>query len=273
MSDGWVLAPAKVNLTLHVTGQRDDGYHVLDSLVMFADIGDRVRVTPAPQMGLTISGAFAGNIPDDARNLCWKAAEAFGETVQIELEKNLPAEAGIGGGSSDAAAVLRAMEATFGRAFAGDPIVLGADVPVCCVAHAARMQGIGEHVLPLSMKPIAAVLVNPGVAVSTPEVFRAMTHRNNPPMTDWPEGGGIPEALGWIASQRNDMEAAAIARQPVIAVALAEIQRCADVQVTRMSGSGATCFGLFPKHAAACKAATVLAEKHPGWWVRAVTLQ
>ncbi|WP_319826207.1 4-(cytidine 5'-diphospho)-2-C-methyl-D-erythritol kinase [Thalassovita sp.] len=265
------FAPAKVNLTLHVTSQRSDGYHLLDSLVMFADVGDRVTVTPAPRMSLSVTGPFAEGVPTDASNLCWRAAEAFGETAAITLEKNLPAQAGIGGGSSDAAAVIRAMEQMFGRPFPNDPIILGADVPVCCVAHAAHMQGIGEWVLPLFMEPLHAVLVNPGVGVSTPQVFRSMVSKSNPPMPPWPEGGGGPAALDWINAQRNDLQDAAIALQPVIADVLTAIGACAGVRVARMSGSGATCFGLFDARGAAEAAAGALA--HPGWWVTPVTLR
>jgi len=266
-----VFAPAKVNLSLHVTGQRADGYHLLDSLVMFADVGDRVTVARADDMAMRVTGPLAEGVPADARNLCWKAAEAFGEPVSITLDKHLPAAAGIGGGSSDAAAVLRAMEELFGRPFDRDPASLGADVPVCRIGHAAHMRGIGDWVQPLLMEPLSAVLVNPGVAVSTPAVFRAMTRRDNPEMTAWPDGGGAAAAMDWIAAQRNDMEAAAIGLQPEIATVLAAISACEGVVLARMSGSGATCFGLFHDAENAQRAARALAR--PGWWVRAVALR
>ncbi|MEQ8341877.1 MAG: 4-(cytidine 5'-diphospho)-2-C-methyl-D-erythritol kinase [Marinovum algicola] len=265
------FAPAKINLTLHVTGQRADGYHLLDSLVVFAGVGDVLRVAPADEMSLRVTGPMAAGVPEDARNLCWKAAEAFGAPVRIELEKHLPAAAGIGGGSSDAAAVLRAMETIYGRPFSGDALRLGADVPVCLLAHAARMSGIGEQVLPLSQPPMDAVLVNPGVAVSTPAVFKALRSRDNPPMTDWPLDGRSDSTLAWLRTMRNDLEPPAIGVQPVIGRVLTALDE-EGADLARMSGSGATCFGLFPDGSAATAAAAGLRAAHPDWWVVATTL-
>ncbi len=261
------FAPAKINLTLHVTGQRSDGYHLLDSYVVFADVGDRVVVTPADDVSLTVSGPFAAGVPADATNLCWRAADRFGTPVAIALEKNLPAAAGIGGGSSDAAAVIRALERLEGHPAPLDPIVLGADVPVCMVAHAAHMQGIGDYVLPLYMEPLNAVLVNPGIPLSTPEVFAALQSRSNSPMTPWPEGGGPDAAIGWLKEQRNDLQAAACRLQPAIAEVLAHIAGLDGCVLARMSGSGATCFGLFGARSDAAAAAAALRRSHPEWWV------
>ncbi|MDA7428249.1 4-(cytidine 5'-diphospho)-2-C-methyl-D-erythritol kinase [Primorskyibacter aestuariivivens] len=261
------FAPAKINLTLHVTGQRADGYHLLDSYVVFADFGDVVRVSRAAEMSLRVTGPRAMGVPEDARNLCWRAAEAFGEPVAITLEKHLPAAAGIGGGSSDAAAVLRAMEALFGRTFSGDASALGADVPVCLLGHAARMTGIGETLMPLSQPPMPAVLVNPGVEVSTPEVFRALERKDNPPMDDWPLDGQRDSMLGWLRTQRNDLQAPALALQPVIGAVLAALEET-GADIARMSGSGATCFGLFGTREMARAVAERLAEAHPGWWIK-----
>ncbi len=267
-----VFAPAKINLTLHVTGQRADGYHLLDSYVLFADVGDIVRVTPAPEMSLRVTGPMAAGVPDDATNLCWKAAAAFGEAVDIELEKHLPPAAGIGGGSSDAAAVLKAMELAFKRPLAVDPLALGADVPVCMVAHAAHMKGIGDYVLPLYQEPVDAVLVNPGVEVSTPEVFRALESKSNPPMTDWPEGGGFDAALNWFKGQRNDLQPPALLLEPVIGTVLAALDQ-SGASLSRMSGSGATCFGLYNSAEQAQRAAKVIAAYHPEWWVKPCKLR
>lgn len=267
------FAPAKINLTLHVTGQRADGYHLLDSLVMFADIGDRVTVERADEMALRVTGPMAVGLPEDARNLCWKAAEAFGAPVSITLDKHLPAAAGVGGGSSDAAAVLRAMEEAFVRPSGVRLPELGADVPVCMVGHAARMQGIGEEILPLPMEPMAAVLVNPGVSVATPEVFRGLRCKTNPPMTPWPEGGGRTAVMVWLAEQRNDLQAPAMAIQPVIGEVLAALRSLDGARLVRMSGSGATCFALFKDRAAAEKGAAALQSARPGWWVRPCTLR
>ena len=268
-----VFAPAKINLTLHVTGQRDDGYHLLDSYVVFADVGDDLTVTLAEDMALTVSGPFAAGVPTDARNLCWRAAELFGVTAHIHLVKNLPPAAGIGGGSSDAAAVIKALEALTGRPAPFDPMLLGADVPVCMVGHAARMQGIGEYVLPLFQEPDFAVLVNPRVEVPTPQVFARLAQKANAPMTPWPEGGGKAAALAWLKAQRNDLQAPAIAVAPVIGEVLAALKGCEGARMTRMSGSGATCFAVFETLAAAEKAATRLAGERPDWWVRASILR
>ncbi|SMX37816.1 4-(cytidine 5'-diphospho)-2-C-methyl-D-erythritol kinase [Maliponia aquimaris] len=266
-TDGF--APAKVNLSLHVTGQRADGYHLLDSLVMFADVGDRVTVAPAPVMSLRVTGPRAAGVPEDARNLCWKAAEPFGLPVAITLDKHLPAAAGIGGGSSDAAAVLRAMEALTGRPSPMPVARLGADVPVCLLGRAARMRGIGADIQPLEIAPLHAVLVNPGVAVSTPEVFRALARKDNPAMTDLPWNADL---TAWLAAQRNDLEPPARALQPVIGTVLEALGACAGVRLVRMSGSGATCFGLFESRAVADSAAQDLRRGNPDWWVRACTL-
>lgn len=266
-----VLAPAKVNLTLHVTGQRPDGYHLLDSLVAFADLGDRLEVAMSDAMSLTVTGPFAAEVPTDRRNLCWRAAEMFGAPVAIALDKRLPHPAGIGGGSSDAAAVLRAMETLFQRPFDGDALALGADLPVCRLARAARMQGIGEALTPVALPPLSAVLVNPGVDVPTPAVFKALATKTNPPMSDMPPFDRPEEVWPWIAAQRNDLEGPAQEVAPVITAVLRALSD-RGARVVRMSGSGATCFALFDRHDLAQEAASDMALAHPGWWVQAVTL-
>lgn len=265
-----VFAPAKVNLTLHVTGQRADGYHLLDSLVMFADVGDRVTVAPAPVMSLKVIGPRSAGVPEDARNLCWKAAEPFGLPVAITLDKHLPAAAGIGGGSSDAAAVLHAMERLSGGPSPVPADRLGADVPVCLVGQAARMRGIGEDIQSLELPPLHAVLVNPGMGVATPEVFRALTCKDNPPMTDLPADAGL---LDWLSEQRNDLEPPARALQPVIGTVLEALGACPGARLVRMSGSGATCFALFDTRATTDAAAQDLRASHPAWWVQPCTLR
>lgn len=269
------FAPAKINLTLHVTGQRADGYHLLDSLVSFADIGDRILVSPSPETRLTVTGPMAAGVPVDASNLVLRAAALIGVQADIHLEKHLPVAAGIGGGSSDAAATLRALAEMAGGAVPADVTVLGADVPVCLRAEAARMSGIGEVVAPVAGLPeLQAVLVNPRVAVSTPDVFARLAQKDNAPMTaglpDWRDAAAL---TGWLAAQRNDLEAPAQALQPQIGAVLAALRRVPGCQLARMSGSGATCFGLFNGRRAATAAAVALAEAHPGWWVRAVRLR
>ncbi|MBV7394704.1 4-(cytidine 5'-diphospho)-2-C-methyl-D-erythritol kinase [Mameliella sediminis] len=266
------FAPAKINLTLHVTGQRDDGYHLLDSLVMFADVGDRVTVAPAEHMSLQVTGPMAAGVPEDARNLCWRAAEAFGQPVAITLDKHLPAAAGIGGGSSDAAAVLRAMTTLFGAAPGLDPLRLGADVPVCMAARSARMQGIGETVTPVDVPPLEALLVNPRVEVATPAVFKALARRDNPPMSEIPASGRVGDVLTWLSDQRNDLEAPASDLRPEIEQVLRELSCLDGVRLVRMSGSGATCFAVFDSRAQSEAMAQELRRRFPNWWVKSATL-
>ncbi|WP_425100941.1 4-(cytidine 5'-diphospho)-2-C-methyl-D-erythritol kinase [Tropicibacter sp. S64] len=267
------FAPAKINLTLHVTGRRTDGYHLLDSLVVFADVGDVVRVAPSGSLSLSVSGPMAAGVPTDGSNLVMRAASAFGVPVSLDLEKHLPVAAGIGGGSSDAAATLKAIAGVTGLALPLDPLSLGADVPVCMVGSAARMGGIGEKVLPVSLPDLHAVLVNPGMGVFTPSVFKAMDCRNNPAMDTIPVGADAAHFIRWLRDQRNDLEAAAVRLQPVIGTVLGALHRLGTARLIRMSGSGATCFALFDSRMDAEVQADILADRHPDWWVRACTLR
>ncbi|MFU8778292.1 MAG: 4-(cytidine 5'-diphospho)-2-C-methyl-D-erythritol kinase [Roseovarius sp.] len=271
-TDGF--APAKINLSLHVTGRRADGYHLLDSLVVFADVGDRLSLRPAPETRLSVTGPMAGGVPVGADNLVLRAAALMGIAAEITLDKHLPAAAGIGGGSSDAAACLRALSKMSGQAVPRDVLALGADVPVCLRARAARMRGIGEDVTPVDGLPILdAVLVNPGVPVSTPAIFRRLLSRDNPAMSEelppWPDAEAL---IAWLATQRNDLQDAAIAEEPVVADVLREIVATPGCALARMSGSGATCYGLYPDAATAKGAAQALSTARPGWWVRATRL-
>lgn len=252
------FAPAKINLSLHVTGQRSDGYHLLDSLVVFADIGDRLWFEPAAELKIDVTGPFAGGVPTDQRNLVWKAAEMAGWTGHIRLEKNLPHGAGIGGGSADAAAVLRAFG---GRENAA---LLGADVPVCLQTGPQRMQGIGDILTPLpSLPDFEIVLVNPQVVVPTAPVFAALSSKSNSPMTDrLPAIEDAQTFCAWLADQRNDLEPPARAIAPQIDDVLGALE---DALLCRMSGSGATCFGLYERGADA--AAARIGQAHPDWWV------
>lgn len=255
------LARAKVNLTLHVTGRRADGMHLLDSVVAFADLGDVVTVGPGD--GLTVTGPFAAGVPTDGRNLIVRALALAGLRRAVTLDKRLPHPGGIGGGSSDAATALRLAAATL------DPealLTLGADLPVCVAGRASRMRGTGEIVTPLDLPPLDAVLVHPGLAVPTGAVFRALARADNPGHAEMPG----EDLQRWLAAQRNDLEAPAIRVAPNIADALAAI-RGTGAAVARMSGSGATCFGLYPDAEAARSAADALAR--PGWWVRTCVLR
>ena len=267
-------APAKVNLTLHVTGRRADGYHLLDSLVVFADLADVVRVRPAAGSSLRVTGPMAAGVPTGPDNLVLKAAALMGVSAAIELEKHLPTAGGIGGGSADAAATLRALAELTGRALPADVLALGADVPVCMAGRPARMRGIGEIVTPVEgLPPLDAVLVNPGVAVSTPQVFSRLARRENPAMPDpLPHFADAQGLTDWLATQRNDLEPPARALAPEVEAALAALAAAPQCLLARMSGSGATCFGLFPCATAARNAAQALALARPGWWVQATRL-
>jgi 4-diphosphocytidyl-2-C-methyl-D-erythritol kinase len=269
------FAPAKINLHLHVIGRRQDGYHLLDSLVVFADIGDWLAVSPAPDLSLTLSGPFATGLAAEPDNLVLRAARGLADLAGVrpigalQLEKNLPVASGIGGGSADAAAALRLLC----RFWAVSPDLtqlaqsLGADVPVCLLSRPALMSGIGEILAPAPPVPEAGlVLVNPGVAVSTPAVFRARTGGFSPP-ADFPVGGWkSAQALSHaLAETRNDLETPARPLAPAINDALAALANAPGCQIARMSGSGATCFGLFASADAARHAADTV--RRDGWWV------
>lgn len=256
------FAPAKVNLTLHVTGQRADGYHLLDSLVVFADLGDRLWYEPGPRLSLEVTGPFSQGVPADARNLVWRAAEAARWTGRIRLEKNLPHGAGIGGGSSDAAAALRDLGGPTSAALA-----LGADVPVCLSSAPQRMTGIGEVLTLVPTVPaLNMVLVNPGGAVPTPAVFAALAEKSHPAMDEIPAAAEHAEFIDWLSCQRNDLEAPARSCAPQIDAALTSLNQA---DLVRMSGSGATCFGVFADPGTAREAALRIGSLHPTWWVRA----
>lgn len=265
------FAPAKVNLCLHVTGQRPDGYHLLDSIVAFAGVGDRVTVSPG--QGLEIAGPQAAALALSEDNLCLRAARAMGGGVAVRLEKVLPVASGIGGGSADAAAVLRAM-ARMGRPLPAPEAVLalGADLPACLAGRAARMQGVGEVLAPVDLPQAWLVLANPGVAVPTPQVFRALARRDTPPLPPLPPLRDAAGLAAWLAGQRNDLEPAAIALAPVIAEVRAALAAQPGCLLARMSGSGATCFGLFAEEAAAQTAALALSGRQPEWWIAAAPL-
>jgi 4-diphosphocytidyl-2-C-methyl-D-erythritol kinase len=284
------FAPAKVNLTLHITGQRDDGYHLLDSLVMFADIGDTLDFFDANTHSLTVDGPEAAGVPVDMDNSIMQAVAMLGQAsnIAVLLTKNLPSAAGIGGGSADAAAALRGVirhndispdwlmrppeEGEFTKEEleqVGQKLLsLGADVPVCFFSQTARMRGIGEQIDPLPGLPqLDAVLVNPRVQVSTPDVFKRIEPKTNPGHSSPPPKA--PRALiDWLAAQRNDMEDAARSLAPEIGTVLEALRNTDSCHLTRMSGSGATCFGLYPDADLARKAANQLSAQHPGWWVK-----
>lgn len=277
-------APAKLNLTLQVVGRRADGYHLLDSLVAFTDYGDTINVAAADSLSLRLDGPFGDILQGDpAENLVLRAARLLAEHARvtagaaITLTKRLPVASGIGGGSSDAAATLRALVRLWDIEIAPTDLAaialrLGADVPVCLACRTTRLEGIGERVTPAPALPAAAmVLVNPGTGLATPKVFAARSGD----FSTGPGAAGIfatspPDLaalVAGLASYGNDLAAPAIALLPVIASCLARLETQPGCRLARMSGSGATCFGLFDDEAAATSAAAAIAAAEPNWWV------
>lgn len=267
------FAPAKVNLALHVTGQRADGYHLLDSLVVFAAIGDRVAVQDGHGLRLTVAGPMAAALAGDDDNLVLRAARHLGiGDATITLTKMLPVASGIGGGSADAAATIRALCRLKGLRLPepATTAALGADVPVCLAGRPARMSGIGEVLLPLPPLPeIWLVLVNPGVAVATAGVFGALTRRENPPLPELSSLSGVGALADHLRLCRNDLEAPARRLQPAIGDVLDALGAQPGCLLARMSGSGATCFGLFAGADDARAAAESVGAAWPDWWVAA----
>jgi 4-diphosphocytidyl-2-C-methyl-D-erythritol kinase len=282
-------APAKVNLTLRVLGRRADGYHDIESVVVFAEAGDRLGLVPGNSLALELRGPTAGLTGNLDDNLVLKAARALAADVpgltlgRFRLDKRLPVAAGLGGGSADAAAALRLLaranrlKRDDARLYAAARAT-GADVPVCLDPRPRLMRGIGEVLSePLALPSFPAVLVNPGVAVPTRAVFAALrigaTQQNGAiDIAALARVHTREAALALVAAQPNDLEAAAIGVAPVIADVLAALRALSGCRLGRMSGSGATCFALFASARAAAAGASALRAAHPRWWVRASVL-
>lgn len=264
-------APAKVNLSLAVTGRRGDGYHELDSLVVFADAADVVTVEPAETLSLDIDGPFAAALVGEADNLALRAARLFGEDrgARLTLTKNLPVAAGLGGGSSDAAAALRLLSALWKLPLPADLAAsLGADLPVCLRGEAARVAGIGEIVRPVELPDFALLLVNPGMALPTGEVFGALGGACTEPPPCPPGFKQLADLLAQLLAVPNDLEPPARGLCPEIGEVLEALASSEGCLLARMSGSGATCFGLYAGRAEAEAAAGAIAAARPGWWVQ-----
>ena len=321
-------APAKINLALHVTGQRPDGYHLIESLVTFADAGDEISIEPSDRDTLTFSGPFGGPLAADfGTNLIIKALDAIRAAakdrrcppVAIHLEKNLPLASGIGGGSADAAAALRGLNEYWGLGLSQAELMriglpLGADVPMCVFGKPLIARGIGEIIEPVSLPELPMVLVNPGVGVSTPAIFKALVKKANgglpvisplagemsrsdrggrlapthAPLSvetreltaEVPSSGATRHLLptrdvgrsksgtlvDYLRTTRNDLEAPARAIQPVIGDVIAALEKSGAL-FARMSGSGATCFGIYADNTAAEAAKASIGKSHPDWWV------
>lgn len=273
-------AHAKVNLALHVTGQRSDGYHLLDSLVVFTQFGDGISIKnahDAPNLvNVVVEGPFSKELDCGTNNIVSQAAFALGKQVQkaqgnpipveIILTKNLPIASGIGGGSADAAATLLALQEFWGSDVELESLALelGADVPMCLQSKALRAQGIGDKISLLESKTsINIVMVNPCVEVSTPNIFKNLIKNNNSPIFT-EQLTILPDGLA-LNAMRNDLQAPAIAIEPSIQEVLNALQKT-NPQLARMSGSGATCFGLYANHQQALQAADKIQMQKPNWW-------
>lgn len=282
-------APAKVNLTLHVLGRREDGFHALDSVVAFAGCAaDALTLEPGPILSLApVTGPFGAEAGEGEDNLVLKAARAAADRMpgltlgRFTLLKRTPVAAGLGGGSADAAAALRLIAAA-NRLALDDPRLVaaaeavGSDVPVCLVSRAARMSGRGETLTPLALPPLPAVLANPLKPLSTVAVFRALglaAGEAGGSASPVPESDGFDAALATLRAGRNDLEPPARALEPAVAQGLAALEASAGRRLVRMSGSGATVFGLYDDLPTARRAARALKSVLPGWWLRPTLLR
>ena len=266
-------APAKVNLFLHVTGRCDAGHHLLDSLAVFAALADRVTAEPAAGLSLSVTGPFAAATGAGEDNLVLRAARMLarpGDGAALSLEKRIPVAAGLGGGSSDAAAALRLLARLWSVTLpeAAATARLGADVPVCLAPTPARMLGIGELVSPAPPLPegLGLVLANPRLPLATAAVFAARSGAFDAPAAVPPAWRDAADLAAWLGGMRNGLETAAIALCPAVARVRAACAALPGALVARMSGSGPTCFALFATVARAEAAATLLARAEPGWW-------
>jgi len=284
-------APAKVNLTLHVLGRRaGDGYHELESLVAFTGAGDLLTFAPAAELSLDVEGPTAAAAGGSDNNLVLRAARNFAAHFPgralgaFTLRKVLPVAAGIGGGSADAAAALRLLAQANDIALDHPKLFeaareTGADAPVCLAPRARVMRGAGEILgQAIALPPLPAVLVNPGVATPTAPVFKrlGLSPGEKQVGAAHPKiGGGMSQEALWsaLARGRNDLEDAASVETPVIVDVLAVLRAAKGCRIARMSGSGATCFGLFVSRQRASRAAAIIAGRHPDWWVRAAMLR
>jgi 4-diphosphocytidyl-2-C-methyl-D-erythritol kinase len=280
-------APAKVNLTLRVIGRRRDGYHNLESLVAFAGVGDRLEFVPGGPLALEVTGPFAAIVGSPAGNLVLKAARALellsaGLVLgRFALTKELPVAAGLGGGSADAAAALRLIARANGLARDDARLMAaaratGADVPVCVDPRPRVMGGIGEVLSqPLDLPALPAVLVNPGVALATKDVFAAFAaapRRSGFDVNIVRSIAATAAVIDALAGATNDLEPAAMSLCPPVADVLAALRATPGCRLARMSGSGATCFGLYASEGEAATAAQAVAQAHRDWWVRASVL-
>jgi len=271
-------APAKLNLCLRVTGRRADGYHELDSCVVFTEWADRLTIVPDEGLALELAGPFAPALADCSDNLVIRAARRLAAhagrppDLRLILDKRIPVAAGLGGGSADAAATLRGLDRLWDLRMAPSELLaialeLGADVPVCLLGRPARVRGIGERLEPLALPALDLVLTNPNEAVSTARAFAGLGPLGSVPAPEGPVPGGRADLLDWLRRCPNDLEAPARRLVPLIDRVLAAIARQPGCRLARMTGSGATCFGVFDDPAAATRAAAAIRRARPDWWV------
>ena len=267
---------AKINLALHVTGVKEDGYHILDSIVIFADIFDRLSFKKSRENVLTLTGEFSKSLNVETNSVI-QALNLFENVLtdrfSINLEKNLPLGAGLGGGSADAAAVIR-----FITNYCRHPIPspkaiskkIGADVPVCVLNLASRVEGIGEIVRPIDISGfnLWIVLVNPRIFVATGSIFEEVIEKHNEPLEPFTNFRNTDQFIEYLKRQRNDLQSIAVNKWPEIKEVLDTVEKTQDVLLSRMSGSGSTCFGLYRTEDIAKRAARYLNQKSNKWWVK-----
>jgi 4-diphosphocytidyl-2-C-methyl-D-erythritol kinase len=278
---GSAIARAKINLFLHVGARRDDGFHPLQSLAVFAEAGDVLTVREGTGLTLSVDGPFAARLQGEGDNLVLRAARALAEAAgvganaRLALTKDLPIASGIGGGSADAAAALRLLSALWrvdpGAArLAQIAASLGSDIPVCLAGEPSFMEGRGEVLTAVECFPrIALLLANPGVAVATRDIFNALTTRSGVEMK-LPPGrfGDCADLLRFLETTRNDLEAPARGLQPLIGEVLTALAALPGALFVRMSGSGATCYAIFPDDESCVRAGLVLTRANKGWWIQ-----
>ncbi|MEJ1118294.1 4-(cytidine 5'-diphospho)-2-C-methyl-D-erythritol kinase [Phyllobacterium sp. CCNWLW109] len=274
-----MIAPAKINLALHITGQRNDGYHLLDTLVVFAGYGDRISIARSSADSFRITGPYGHSLPADASNLVLKARDRLRAEfpdqafpVSIELEKHLPIASGVGGGSSDAASTLKALVSLWNINI--DPVdlnniglAMGADLPMCLHGRPLIARGIGEELEAVTAIPrLPMVLVNNGAAVSTPQVFGALKKRNNPGLPNLPRFGSVNDVCAYLEQTDNHLYAATVELLPIIGDTMDALYSTSP-RLARMSGSGATCFAIYDTDEAASAAASLISNAYPLWFV------
>lgn len=273
-----VAAPAKINLALHITGQREDGYHLIETLAVFTRYSDIVTVEPGEADRLRLTGPYAAVTPAGGENIVMRALDAYRDftgiktgNIAVTVEKNLPVASGIGGGSSDAAALLKAIDRRQGGAAGREGLMkigslLGADLPMCLSATALIARGTGEQIEPAEQLPALAIaLVNPDIEVSTRAVFEALTEKRNRPLPESKPGMSARQVIEWLEETRNDLEGPACNLFPQIAEARRALRE-AGAGFARMTGSGATCFGIFSDAENARQAASRIKSSRPEWF-------